>query len=415
LPVNIHHGLLSIVVIIMIIAMLTTTTYVTISNMLADAYRYEKALEKANEKVRIAATYRYSDVVYGIRNVGLSEIVISEAGIIYSDGTKDIYVSNLNIKPGDIYTGRRSTSKTPITFYVITSRGNVFSAEVLDFTQTGAQDVSIRTLMPSVYSVDTSIKYGLPYVYRASVSTYGYVFAFLFVDDPYSDDNIYLKIGPINVADIYKYRNIPYYSGQIIQTTSRITVNMSLKFEISNDMSESSVPHYKLTVPINIQKIYSFTPGLSIYGCFGFIWRIMPNNMYSYTLVNPIQYSRYVSSDNYYIEERLETIIIPSALDIDSLVTSLAGVRGISYLSAPSGGQAYIVFAKCFKIEDRNLWTFKTTEPNPQTVVNGFTIYTNIVFPGRTYTSSNPIEVNEIRLRVVIDPQIYVLTALGNI
>jgi len=416
LPINVQHALLFTLVIVTIIAVLTATTYVIITNMITDAYRYEGAVVRANEKLRIAAALGSSGLVYGMRNIGLSEVVVKEAGVIYPTGTKVAYVRDLSLKPGEIYVGREYGIGSFITFYVITSRGNVFTTDIADFTQTYTQDIYVRNLIPSTYVFSSPLKYGEGYEYSASMSSYGYVFAFLVVDDPYSDESLYLQIGPVNVADLYNGWKIPYYSEPVSQTSSRLRASMSLILKISNDPNEGRYPHYRLDVPISVSRLDGRN-GLLIYACFGFIWRTMTNNVFGYQLVNPLRVVEYTpgSSKDYFAESRYEANLIPSSLDINSLVATL-GKQGPNFnVEAPSGSQAYILLMKCFKIEDKGLGSFTTTESKPWDVVRGLKIYTYIAFPGKTHTSNGITDVDYIYLRLVFNPEVYVLTALGSI
>lgn len=404
-------------VLVAIIAVLTATTYVIITNMISDAYRYEGAVVRANEKLRIAAARGSSGLVYGVRNIGLSEVVVKEAGVIFNTGMKAVYARDISLKPGEIYVGRvSSVGGTLVAFYVITSRGNVFTTDVVDFTQTYTQDIYVRNLIPSTYVFSSPLKYGEGYEYSASMSAYGYAFAFLVVDDPYSDESLYLQIGPKNIADLYKEWRIPYYSEPVSQSSSRLRASMSLILKISNDPSEGHYPHYRLDVPVSVSRLDGKN-GLLIYACFGFIWRVMTNNVFGYQLVNPLRIIEYTpgSSREYFGESRYEADLIPSSLDINSLVATLSKQGPNFNVEAPSGSQAYILLIKCFRIEDKELRSFTTTESTPWDVVRGLKIYTYIVFPGKTHTSNGIASLDYIYLRVVFNPEVYVLTALGSI
>jgi len=413
----VQHALLFTFVIVFIVAVLTASTYTVVMNMMTDAYRYEKVIEKSNEKVRLVAAVGTSGLVYGIRNVGLTETVILEAGVVFPDGNKRTLVSSRTLSPGELITGSDLYATSAITFYAITSRGNVFTTDVVDLRPGtyGRYTLFIRDLIPGIMVFESPIKYGDNYVYTASLAMYGYAFAFLVVDDPHSDESVYVKIGPVNIANLYKNRIIPYRE-QVRRGTRNLGVDMSLYLYIESYDTENIYPHYKLNVPIEVYRQDDRT-GLVIYGCFGFIWRTMTSNMFGFTLINPLNEKVIYSGSNYYFENAYKLTLIPSALDIDSLVASLANPNTQSFtVSTPSGSQVYILLANCFRIEDIELSGFTTQYAVSVPGRNfAYSINPNLVFPGTVQFNNKILDLSSIRLEVVFSPEIYILTALNNI
>jgi hypothetical protein len=235
------------------------------------------------------------------------------------------------------------------------------------------------------------------------------------VDDPYSDQEIYLSLGPTPVHSIIRDQTLPYEK-ETSGSTSDLSASLKVVFDISNDRSEGQYPHFKLTVPMSASRNDNKN-GLVIHGCFGFIWRTIASNVYGYRLNTYIGKGAGVSHLKYDIQTKMYAYLIPSALDIDSLVATLSRQISVSdyQVSAPSGTQVYIVMMKCFKIEDATLKTFATTLDKPWDNLHGVKIYTYMVFPGRTQVSHGVATVNYLSLSILFDPRIYVMTALGTV
>jgi len=406
MPVNVYHGLLSLFVIVMIIAALTATTYVTVTNMLADAYRYEKSIEKANEKVRLAAATTSDGVVYyGVRNVGMSELIVTRSGVALSDGRILDLVGGLRLGPGDVFIDKKAVyGGLPVVFFVITSRGNVFAVSVVNMSaMTGSRDVvRIRSLLPSVFSIPLSVS-NTSTAYVATITMYGYIFGFLVVDDPYSDESHLLQIGPVSVASLYENNSIPY-APDVTWSSQRLDAYLELVFNVSKSYNINMITHIERT---------DGGRGILIYGCFGYIWRTMASTTLGFRLASTINEYYSKSGGDYYVEERFISALIPSSLDVNSIVASLARGAVYSSIEATSGSQAYILLAKCFKVESLSItefWTFSETS----SPVDGVRIVPYINFPGGTRMADGlERQVYELVLEVKFDPQIYVLSAVG--
>lgn len=419
MPVVIQHAILHTFVIVMIVAILAATTYTIVINMLTDTYRYEKSVEKANEKLRLAAAIGSNGFFYGVRNIGLTDVFIVEAGVIDSSNVKRVLFSNVRLSPGSATIGSQPNPGNYVTFYVVTDRNNVFSTRVVNLTQQQTSyPITIRNLVPSVAVEPAPVQYLGNYTAAVSVAMYGYVFAYLFVKDPYSDQMIYLKVGPTPVSDMFKKQLIPYISERVMNSTISLYASMNIIFNVKDSDSDSYWPHYEFVVPIDVERTDG-DKGLVIHGCFGFIWRTMTSNLFSFRLqtnLNSVS-SRSSPSGKFYVESRYFVTLVPSSLDVDTLVSTLETANSYS-LVAPSGSQVYIVLAKCFKIEDMNLKSFVTSDSKPywEDVSRGIKIYTVMDFPGKTYIGQNTYEILDgIEITIDVNPEIYVKTVLTQV
>lgn len=404
-------------VVIMIIAILTATVYTIVINMMVDAYRYEKAVERANEKVRLAAVIGSSGFYYGIRNIGLSDLVIKEAGVIDSSGNRQVLITNTKLGPGEAIINNQQNPGSYITFYVVTGRNNVFSTRVISLLDRGASTIPIRNLVPGVALIPSPVQYSEAYVPSISVAMYSYFFAYLIVKDPYSDESIYLTIGPVSISDLFKKISLPYRVSKVEKWTSKLYASISAVLTLNDQDSENSVPYYKLVVPVRFERTDNKN-GLIAQGCLGFIWRTETSNMFGFWLLPKANWGTAQSTPQFRVETNYFARLIPSSLSIDTLMPTLISLLPATWYSvgAPSGSQAYVVLAKCFKIEDATLKKVETTEDKPWAQVHGVRIYTYVVFPGRTYVDQNYYgDVYSLDLYVELNPEVYVKTALSYI
>ena len=412
MPVTVQHTILFLFVFIMIVATLLSTTYIIAVNMISDTYRYEKVLEKANEKLRLAGIIEESKLYYGVRNIALVKVAIKELGVIDASGSKHVLATDVELDPGEAFTG--STVSYYGSLYAITERGNVFSAPIFDFESTTEErQITIRSLLPSYTQVQSPISYRGDLEYTVGVGTYGYVFGFLFADDPYSNSYVHLVFHPQKISDLFKNRNIPYRLTQS-RTNGPVSASAELVFEIVDDKRAWPYPYYKITMPIDVRRTDAKS-GLLVRGCVGFIWRTISNNVFGYEVENSGR-SYCLSSQEERVCDDISVGVLPVSLDIDALIPELAGGALLEIpASAPSGSQVYIVYAKCFYVESDRVARISTTYISPWTMVRGVKINTYLVFPGKTAVHTFTYTLNEIRLKLRINPKVLLLTLLEQI
>jgi hypothetical protein len=399
-------------VFIVLVATLTATTYIIVSNMITDAYRYDTAIEKANEKVKLAAALGSDALYYGVRNVGTASVTLTEIGIISMFGSKTVLARDITLKPGEAYVST-APSKTVGTFYVITARGNVFTTPVVGFGTSNQITFYLRNLVPGYIQAPSPISYGDSYKFTVGMATYAYIFGFLAVDDPYSDNYVYIQFGPYNVADLFKNQNIPL-TDNVQQSSGPLSVTASFIFEIKDKGGESQYQHYKITMPLDAKRTDS-RKGMILHGCIGIAWRTISNGLYSISVSNVGQTSC-SPGGNYKVCDSVTTGIVPSAMDINALVAYLAKTDPTSLpLSAPSGSQAYIILTRCFHVEDPDLKDFKIDQEKAEEKIHGYRVHSYLVFPGKNKIGNPTVSITYVPVTMTVDPKIFVSAVLNQI
>lgn len=412
MPVNVHHAIMFTFVFVVIVSLLSATTYTIVTNMLIDAYRYEESIEKANEKLRLVAIVSSDGLYYGVRNIATTTITIRELGIIDTYNRKHRILSDLTLKPGEAYVGRIDYYYKG-AIYAITGRGNVFSTPVITLTEfSGEQSFNLKGLTPACIQAPSPIHYIGEYVYTVGICTYAYVFGYIIVDDPYSDDSIYLVFGPYNVADLYKSQKIPFSSTRVREIKGNIYVEASFKFVI--DKFRDRVPYYRILMPLDIERRDN-RKGLILHGCVGILWRTISNTIAGIR-INTYPVGTCISRGDERACEYLGSFTVPSALDMKSLTAYLAQKRLTQLpVEAPSGTQVYIVYSRCFTVESKTLRSVETSEAKPWANIGIITLYTYLDFPGVNKSNIGDIYVDGVDVSLTIDPEILVLGILNQV
>ena len=417
MPVTIHHAIVFMVVFIIVVSMMTATVYVAIIGALVDTYRYEKAIERANEKVAIAAVNGHEGLYYGVRNLGVTPTTIRELGVIDATGARRVIRANIVLEPGEVIVERTTGSRGVI--YAITGRGNVFTAQILDVvTISERMRFSLRDLRPAYVQTTAPVSYEGTYIETTGVGVYGYIFGYVIVDDPHSDASVFIPIGPIGINTLFQNENIPYQYQRTVRTTV-LRVSVDYLFEIDNDPNvNAGQPFYRIRMGLDVDRLDN-RQGLLLHGCVGYAWRILPSNMYG-VQIDPVG-SRACDTNTrgahiYRICERIDTFIAASVLNMRALLSFLSNPETRSLpTEAPSGSQAFIILSRCFYIEDSQLQSFTTSLERPWTYIDGFPIYTYIVFPGRNDHYGRAVTINSILINLVFDPEIIVRSLLERI
>jgi len=414
MPINIQHAVMFTLVFIIVVSLLSITVYTVTMNMLADTYRYEKMLEKANEKVKVVAIATSNKMYYGVRNLGLTRLVIKEMGVVDSSGNLRVLTTGVAIDPGEAYINEHS--KMSGVLYVITERGNIFATPIAEVESDtgvagGVARVQIKSLLPSVYYAPSPIVYNDRDAFVVSLSTTGYIFGFLYVNDPHSDDQVIITLGPYSVADIFKKARtagFPYVSEQKNGHDGNVLGSAQLHFDVVDDKKYWKEPYYLLTMSISAQRTDWLGKGLVVRGCFGYIWRTMTNSMYGLKVVTSTPSGcKCRESEPYCVCDENHVVLIPSVEPVESLMPTLAYfLINMPPVEAPVGAQAYIVFAKCFRVEADDIRSIHDVH-DPK-------IYTSLPFPGNVESGIvGSIRVPAIEVELKLNPKILLETMLG--
>jgi hypothetical protein len=404
-----------VIIFVIVTALMMTTTYIITANVLSDTYRYQTILNRANEKIRLAGAIGGGTLYYGIRNIGLSSVVVKELGVVDTSNRRSILITSLELKPGDAYVS--TTGAIYGTLYAVTERGNTFSTQII---RTDLQSPALFTLtgLTPAFAQQEIFLPNSPnptYAYTVSMTTYAYIYAFLSVKDPNTDNNILLTLGPYNVPQLYKAKTIPL-NDQKSSSSGTVSASLSISFGI---YSYNNQPYYQIRIGFTANNINN---GLIIRGGFGIIWRTITNNIYTLNLANNIgggscdtHINDNPNANSWNICDQILTSIIPSSLDIGSIVAYLATNRPQQSMFAPTGSQAYITFSRIFTIEANKLSSVSTSSQSFIEIYSG-RIYLYLNYPGQNSIDKlGSLQITPITVRASLDPQIYVLTIINQI
>lgn len=412
MPINIQHAMIFSIVFVLCVLVTAFTIYVLLINIITDTYRYEKTLEKANEKVRVAGLLADGVLYYGVRNLGVTTVKIRELGIIDINGNRRVLVSNVELMPGQTY---KSVSLSVYgAVYALTERGNVFSAPVIDMGKyVGEAKVSLKSLLPAVYQVSSPVKYSEDAEYTISLNTYAYVFGFLMAGDGH--ENILLSFGPHSVSQIFKdaYRtNSPVSLVQTKSGGTLMSATATLHFEVLSSDSEGVPPYYKLVLPLSVN---TSNNALAVRGCVGVIWRMLAKNVYGLSLETSTP-SVCSYGSGFKVCDEIQATLLPGTESLESVIAVLSRpTQPPRVVTAPSGSEIQVVLAHCFLVEGTGINSLTTTYETPYTSVFNSRINTVLKFPGTNYFGFSTTEIIGLTLKMNVETDYLLSSILGEV
>ncbi|MEM4583999.1 MAG: hypothetical protein QW611_03400 [Ignisphaera sp.] len=419
MPISVQHAILYVTVFVLLVSLLLSTIYVVISNMLIDAYGYEKILEKANEKLKVGGVL-YEEFYYAVRNLGLTSVDLLEIGYIDSSGNRYILETSKKLKPGEIYkTSRASWTSTPIAVYVVTSRGNIFSGPVIrSDPTTGIGQIRIRSVLPTIHYLSSPVVYSNDAHYVISFNTNSYLFGFVLAKDLNSDNSVMLEFGPYNIASLFKSCSVtPNCQASFVDSKSGSigTVSLSAKYIFSVEQSGGN-PYIKITMPLSAT---NSVQGIFVRGCIGIGWRVLSNTFFSYAIEQGLSRGwSHTSLGNLYYADNINVYLFPSSVNIDNIRAILSNLGGGSgsgpqYAEPPSGSIVEVYLVRCFTVSSRSLQSISFSPDNsPQSLLpGGYIIWSELVFPGTNNMYGGSFTINDIPLQVYLNTEM-VLEAL---
>lgn len=410
MPVSVHHGVLFVFVFVLLVSLMLATVYTLVTGMVVDAYRYERALERANEKLRLVAALSEGTLYYGVRNIALTTVDIRELGVVDVNGGRHVLARGVTLEPGEAYTGREVGVPVGV-LYAVTARGNVFTAPVLRLGGPGALTFTLRSLAPACIQAESPVSYGGPFHYTIGFCTYAYVFGFLVVDDPWGDANTRLVLGPVNVARLLREARLPFTTstyGGSGPLYARATLTLTV------EGGAGRTPHYRVSMPVEVSRTDG-ARGLLVYGCLGVIWRTITSTVVGLDAgPRPLSYCGTLR-DGGRVCDTLGVYVAPSALDVGALIAHMARGWRPSHVEAPSGTQVYIVLARCFRVESAELKSVTTSTEKPYTRIGDTTIHTYLDLPGVNKVDRVDMVLRGAHVTLHVDPELIIHTILDRI
>ncbi|MEM1829953.1 MAG: hypothetical protein QXH21_08805 [Ignisphaera sp.] len=418
MPIYIHHAVLYVTVFVLLASLLMTTTYVVVTNMLTDAYRYEKILEKANEKLRVGGVV-YRGFHYAVRNLGLVSVELSEVGYIDEQGNRYVLERSITLGPGEIYrTSTISWTNNPVAVYAVTKRGNIFSGPVLSASSSDwIGQIKIRSVLPTVHYLPSPIAYDQSSLYVVSFNMNSYLFGFVLAKDINSDNSVLLEFGPYNVASLFKTcANTPNCQPTFTDSKSGSsgTISLSAKYIFSVEYSGNN-PYIRIAMPLTATNT---ARGMFVRGCLGIGWRIMSNTFFSYAKTQSLP--GWSSSGRFYCSDKAEVLLFPSSVNINDIKSILSNLgdrfhESYQFAEPPSGSIIEVYLVRCFTVSNGTIQTVifgPDTSPSYRTPT-GHTIYSELVFPGVNNMFGTPFTVSDITISVYLNTNM-VLESLIN-
>ncbi|MEM1696162.1 MAG: hypothetical protein QW230_02045 [Thermofilum sp.] len=418
MPTSVQHAILYVTVFVLLVSLLMSTVYVVVSNMLTDAYRYERILERANEKLRVGGLL-YGRFYYAVRNLGLTSVELSEIGYVDSSGNRYVLETSKKLEPGEVYkASQTSWSGTPVAVYVVTRRGNIFSGPVVSSSPTyGIGQIRIKSVLPTVHYLLSPIAYSQDARYVVSFNVNSYLFGFVLAKDLNSDNSVMLEFGPYNIAAFFKTcSSIPNCQPTFTDSKSGSsgTISLSARYIFSVEQSGGN-PYVRIAMPLTA---INSVRGIFVRGCIGIGWRILSNTFFSYAKQQGLPGWSHTSPGDFYYADNAEIYLFPSSVNIDTIKAILSNLgdrtwASYQYAEPPSGSVVEVYLVRCFTVSSKTLQSVSfSPDSSPQYQPPGsHTIWTKLVFPGTNNMYGGSFTVNDITLSVYVDTDM-VLEAL---
>lgn len=403
MPAALHHALLFTFAFVLAVSLALATAYGVAVSMLADAYRYDALLERANERLRLVAVRGPGELRYGVRNLALATVVVRELGVVGPRGERYVLATDLRLGPGEAVLGSSSgPALRGVALYAATARGNVFAVPVLDLSGgRGALRAVLRDLVPGCLQLRSPVGYGMGHVYTAALCAHGYALGYLAVVDPHSDESARLVFWH-SVAELFRERRLPLREERSAEAGP-------LSVRASFELSVEGPGRYRVALRLSARRADG-RAGLALYGCVGVAWRTLTSTVLGLALGSePSCACRQVPGWER-VCECVGPLLAPSALDPEALATQMLR-GGAPSVEAPSGSQTYIVLARCFSVETLLAEVESWGDP-PRIELAGAELFTYLLLPGRVRTLSGPLEVGGASLELRIDARMLVEAAL---
>jgi len=402
MPAEAYSNLVFVVGLVVLVSILSLTSYVMAINMISDAYRYEKALEVANEKLRlvgvIAPPY---GLVYGVRNIGSLILDVKELGVVSQGGARVVLKQGLRLMPGEYVVDTLAWPYGPGYMYAVTGRGSVFVSPIYRIPSGSTYSLQLRDLRPLFIYQNIDPGFEAPVDYMLQFSAYAYVFGYIAASSWQSIDNTYIQFGPYSVADLFKNGAIPY-SVSKSESFSRLYVSATFWFSIERDGSGAT--YYRVSMPVYVGGYGRLT----VHGCLGIVWRTITNTFFPIARAGaPGSYSSSWWVRDGQGSEGIYSGVLPSSLNVQNIVPAIEKSHYNLPTSAPSGTQVYLLVLRCFKV-DGSFGSFSTSLDNPVAYVQGGRVITELKYPYYNYGQSGQVYVGPLGVDVAFDPRIYV-------
>lgn len=420
MPVAVHHAVMFVVVFVLLVSMMLSVVYVLVNNMLSDAYRYERFLEKANEKVRVGGVIYFGRLHYGVRNLGLTKIDLAEIGYIDDSGNRYTLDTSVSLDPGRVYRSARDITGGAISVYVVTGRGNVFSGPVTVITsQTSYDQIRLRTLLPAVHHVLSPISPSTPgSVSTITINTFSYVFGFVVAKDLNSDDSAVVEFGPYNVATFFKTcSSQPNCQPSFVDSRSASSgsVSVSARLIFSAGRTGAS-PTFRVAMPLSVQNTRQ---GVFVRGCVGVLWRAMSTTFFSLAKSQTLPGWSYSGQGNYFSDD-FEVLLFPSSVNLANLRVAMSNLgdrtwEQYQYADPPSGSIIEVYLVRCFTIVHRTAQqvAFSPDSDPSYTTPAGHIMWSSLVFPGTNKFHPSDITISDIPLSVYVDLDMVLKSLIG--
>ncbi|MEM1694354.1 MAG: hypothetical protein QXL19_08850 [Ignisphaera sp.] len=409
MPIFIQHTIFYVTVFILLVFLLMSAIYVVVSNMLIDNYRYERFLEKANEKLKIGGLL-YDNFYYAVRNQGLISVELLEIGYIDSLGNRYVLETSKKLEAGEIYKAMLTFwTGIPIAVYVVTRRGNIFSGPIIRSDSVyGIGMIKIKSILPTIHYLSSPISYGLDAQYVVLINSNSYVFGFVLAKDLNTDDSVLLEFGPYDIASFFKScaslsSCYPFFSDA--KSGSSGSISLSSKYIFSVEHFDNN-PYIKIAMPLTA---INSAQGIFVRGCIGIGWRLLSNTFFSYAVHQALPSWTYNSSENFYYTDSINIYMFPSSVNINNIKAILSNLGDRvwikhQYVDPPSGSIVEVYLVRCFTISSKTLQSVSFSPDNsPHYHTSEGIIWSELIFPGTNNINRESFTINEVSLSVLVN------------
>lgn len=361
----------------------------TLIGVLSDAYRLRRIYLIANERLRIVAVRDDGTLWYGVRSITEATVKIVKAEVIFDDGTTQELTPLIGktLNPGDVVTGKTGLPKRPVGVYVVTERGAVFTASIIDLGAT-RERITLVGLAPAIAYLELPQSFSGRTASKAfaTVTFEPYVFAYLTAKDLNSSASAVATV-------MFPLTNI--YEGNDTESVALISDNAVI---IGTATVGAKYEDGSVKVGMNFSIVNRAGEGLLVTGAVGIIW-ITTFSTTTYVNAEYNVWGREVAVEpDKYIADKIIITEAPATLDPKTLIPFLERWESSEPVTPPYSGHVGIVLAKVFKIYDPDATTISSTR---ETIgVGSETIYTFIAFPERNVLGNNVVTISGVNVTV---------------